>query len=236
MHYTLKKAKKPNIILILVDDMGYSDIGCYGGEIQTPNLDKLADDGIKFTQFYNTARCCPTRASIMTGLHPHQTGIGHMTNVPENSDHDLGAPGYRGFLNNNCVTIGEVLLQDGYHTYISGKWHLGMHGQEKWPLQRGFERFYGLLPGACSYCMPSGGRGIMYGNEPVEIKDPDYYTTDAFTDYAIKFIDEQEDDKPFFLYLPYNAPHWPLQAKEKDVEKYKERYDCGWDKLREERY
>lgn len=227
---------KPNIVLIMVDDMGYSDLGCYGGEIATPNIDSLAEGGIKFTQFYNSARCCPTRASLLTGLHPHQTGIGHMTNAPSGMGHDLNAPGYRGFLNKNCVTAGEVLSESGYHTFLSGKWHLGTHGKEKWPIQRGFERFYGLVPGGCFYRKPVHPRGIVYGEQEVEINDPDYYTTDAFTDYGIKFIDEIDDENPFFLYLAYNASHWPLQAKECDVGKYRTRYEGGWDKLREERY
>ena len=228
--------KKPNIVLVLVDDMGYSDIGCYGGEIDTPNLNSLAENGIKFTQFYNTARCCPTRASLMTGLHPHQTGIGHMTNNTQGMIHDFGVRGYRGFLNNNCVTIGEVLQQAGYHTYLAGKWHLGTHGEEKWPRQRGFDKFFGFIPGACNYFRPSGDRGMILGNDPVEVKYDEFYTTDAFTDYGIKFIEEDKDEKPFFLYLAYNAPHWPLQAKKEDVEKYKDKYLCGWDELREKRY
>lgn len=228
--------KKTNILLILVDDMGYSDIGCYGSEIETPNLDKLSRKGMKFTQFYNTARCCPTRASLLTGLHPHQTGIGHMTNDTSGPNNDLGAFGYRGFLNRNCVTLAEVLKEGGYHTFLSGKWHLGYHGKEKWPLQRGFDKFYGIIPGACNYFKPADDTGIVYGNDPIEINDENYYTTDAFTDYGIKFIEEKGDDNPFFLYLSYNAPHWPLQAKQEDVERYKDRYMCGWDELREERY
>lgn len=128
---------RPNIILIMSDDMGYSDIGCYGGEINTPNLDRLAAGGLRFTQFYNTARCCPTRASLLTGLYPHQAGIGHMTNYPgDSTGHDYGAPAYRGFLNRNCVTIAEVLRESGYATLMSGKWHLGFYGQEKWPTRR----------------------------------------------------------------------------------------------------
>ena len=148
--------EKPNVVLIMVDDMGYSDIGCYGGEILTPNIDALASKGVRFTQFYNTSRSCPARASLMTGLYQHQAGIGQMSEDPfknpgQKSPNDWGVPGYKGFLNRNCVTIAEVLKEGGYHTYMAGKWHLGMHGEEKWPLQRGFERFYGILAGACSY-------------------------------------------------------------------------------------
>ena len=135
--------EKPNVVLIMVDDMGYSDIGCYGGEILTPNIDALASKGVRFTQFYNTSRSCPARASLMTGLYQHQAGIGQMSEDPfknpgQKSPNDWGVPGYKGFLNRNCVTIAEVLKEGGYHTYMAGKWHLGMHGEEKWPLQREF--------------------------------------------------------------------------------------------------
>ena len=233
--------EKPNVVLIMVDDMGYSDIGCYGGEILTPNIDALASKGVRFTQFYNTSRSCPTRASLMTGLYQHQTGIGQMSEDPFNqpnqkSPNDWGVPGYKGFLNRNCVTIAEVLKESGYHTYMAGKWHLGMHGEEKWPLQRGFERFYGILAGACSYLRPSGGRGLTLDNTKLPVPEAPYYTTDAFTDYAIRFVDEQKDDKPFFLYLAFNAPHWPLQAKEEDIQKFTKIYrEKGWDEIREAR-
>ena len=229
--------RRPNIVLIMDDDMGYCDIGCYGGEISTPNLDELAQNGLRFSQFYNTARCCPTRASLLTGLHPHQTGIGGMTNSPTKiRDVNTSPYGYMGFLNRDCVTIAEVLKEAGYHTYMTGKWHLGYHAKERWPLQRGFERYYGIISGACSYLWPHGDRGITYDNKPVVIeKDSDYYTTDAFTDYAIKFLQEQKDDKPFFLYVAYNAPHWPLHAKEQDIKKFVGKYMCGWDELRKQR-
>ncbi len=230
---------KPNIILIMSDDMGYSDLGVYGGEIDTPNLDALANTGVKFTQFYNTARCCPTRASLMTGLYPHQTGIGHMTNPPDSNADDLGLPAYRGFLNKSNMTIAEVLKENGYATLMTGKWHLGMAEQDQWPLQRGFDRFYGILAGASNYFKPNGNRGITVGNEQIEISNPDYYTTDAFTDNALQFIDESkaaDADKPFFLYLAYTAPHWPIQAKKKDIDKYRDRYKKGWGALRAERY
>jgi arylsulfatase len=222
------------------DDMGFSDLGCYGGEIKTPNLDKLAQTGIRFTQFYNTARCCPTRASLMTGLNPHQAGIGHMTNPSENpSEDDLGLPGYRGFLNTNSVTIAEVLKKTGYTTLMTGKWHLGMNGEKQWPLQRGFDKYYGILDGACNYFQPKYPRGITLNNDTISIKDPNYYTTDAFTDNAINFIREskvKDANKPFFLYLAYNAPHWPLQAPKEDIDKYRGKYMKGWQALRLEKY
>ena len=227
---------RPNIVLILVDDMGYSDLGCFGGEINTPNIDALAANGQSHTQFYNLARCCPSRASLMTGLYPHQTGIGEMTHTPtEKHSYDRNLFGYRGFLNRNCVTIAEVLKDAGYHTYLSGKWHLGMHEFDQLPIQRGFERYYGIPAGGTNYYNPVHPRGLYYDNSPVEPDSPDYYTTDAFGDYAVKFVGEKNDDKPFFLYLAFNAPHWPLQAPAELAAKYRGRYMCGWDKLREQR-
>ncbi|MGN0188852.1 MAG: sulfatase-like hydrolase/transferase, partial [Candidatus Cryptobacteroides sp.] len=139
--------------------------------------------------------------------------------------------------NRNCITIAEALKASGYHTYMTGKWHLGMHGEEKWPLQRGFDRFYGILAGACSYLRPEGGRGLTLDNTKLPAPDAPYYTTDAFTDYAISFIDGQKDDKPFFLYIAYNAPHWPLQAKEEDIAKFYDTYrKKGWDNIRQDRH
>ena len=237
------KDDRPNVIIILADDMGFSDIGAYGGEIETPALDKLAAGGMKFSRFYNSARCCPTRASLMTGLHPHQTGIGWMTNPPQSGkmDHGPEFPSYRGFLNRNSVTMAEVLRESGYATFLAGKWHLGMNAKDRWPLQRGFEKFYGNLPGASNFFTPTYPRGITYQNEqiaePESTTDRRYYTTDAFTDYAMKFIGEEKeaDDRPFFLYLAYTAPHWPLHAHQEEVQKYVGRYMEGWDKLRETR-
>lgn len=234
---------RPNILLILADDMGYSDIGCYGGEIPTPNIDKLAEKGVRLSNFYNTSRSCPSRASLMTGLFQHQVGIGQMsedpvggTYQPSTTCNDWGTDGYKGYLNRNCVTIAEVLKESGYHTYMVGKWHLGMHGTEKWPLQRGFDRFYGILSGACSYLRPSGGRGLTYDNQKLPTPGEGYYSTDAFTDYALKFINEQQDDSPFFMYVAYNAPHWPLQAHEEDINKFVEYYrEKGWDEIRKNR-
>ncbi len=229
--------KRPNIIIILVDDMGWSDIGCYGGEIPTPNIDKLAKKGLRFKQFYNTGRCCPTRASLLTGLYSHKAGIGHMAEDPENpGKNQWGTPGYQGFLNRNSVTIAEVLKTYGYNTYMAGKWHVGMDQKEKWPLQRGFDRFYGHLAGATSYFKPQGGRGLWSDNEKLPIPtQPNYYTTDAFTDFGIKFLKENKNEKPFFLYLAYNAPHWPLHAKKEDIQKFKDFYKNGWDEVRKQR-
>ena len=231
---------KPNIVLIMSDDMGYSDLGCYGGEIETPVLDRLAEEGIRFTQFYNGARCCPTRASLISGLYPHQTGIGHMTNPSENFEvHDYQVPGYRGELSQQTHTLAEVLKTAEYRTLMTGKWHLGMEHREQWPLQRGFDRFYGILDGASNYFQPAHPKGITLDNEPVEVQDPNYYTTDAFTDYAIHFINEEQEvnaESPFFLYLAYTAPHWPLQAPKSVIDKYRERYDQGWAAMRTDRY
>lgn len=235
--------ERPNVIIILADDMGFSDIGSYGGEIETPTLDKLAAGGMKFSRFYNSARCCPTRASLLTGLHPHQTGIGWMTNPPQvtKMDHGPEFPSYRGFLNRNSLTMAEVLRKSGYATFLAGKWHLGMNDRSRWPLQRGFEKFYGSLAGATNFFTPEGSRGITYQNDPVptpeSTTDRRYYTTDAFTDYAMKFIREEKaaDDRPFFLYLAYTAPHWPLHAHQEEVRKYVGKYSQGWDQLRESR-
>ena len=228
-------AKKPNIVLIMADDMGYSDIGCYGGEIDTPNINRLAANGIRFTQFYNTARCCPTRASLMTGLYPHQVGMGWMT------VRDLGTEGYRGDLNNRGVTIAEVLKQAGYGTYMAGKWHLTFDKywngpKHSWPRQRGFDRFYGTIAGAGSYYTPVT---LTRDNTRIEAPSEGYYYTDAISDNACTFISEHcqaKQDNPFFLYVAYTAPHWPLHAKPEDIAKYRGKYLKGWDALRQERY
>ncbi|QDV53637.1 arylsulfatase [Gimesia fumaroli] len=235
---------RPNIILIMVDDMGFSDLGCYGGEIETPNLDALAAGGVRFSQFYNTARCCPTRATLMTGLHPHQTGIGWMTNPPGNTRGETKPPSYQGYLNRQCVTIAEVLQSAGYATYMTGKWHLGFNAKDRWPLQRGFEKYFGCISGATRFFYPEEPRGMTLGNEhiktPPSTTDRRFYTTDAFTDYAIHFLKEHQQnstqqEKPFFLYLAYTAPHWPLQAHEEEIKKYRGKYRIGWDELRKQR-
>lgn len=233
---------KPNIILIMVDDMGYSDIGCFGSEIPTPNIDRLAANGVRYTQIYNTGRSCPTRASLLTGLYPHQSGIGEMSEDPFNrnarshSPFNRGIAGYLGFLNRHCVTMAEVLGEAGYNTYMVGKWHVGMDGKDKWPLQRGFDRFYGILSGACSYLEPQGDRGLTLDNTKLPAPAQPYYTTDAFTDYALQFMESNPADKPFFLYVAYNAPHWPLHAKDEDIAKFEGKYEKGWEKIRNARY
>lgn len=223
-------AERPNVVIILLDDMGFSDLGCYGSEIETPNIDALAAGGLQFTQFYNAGRCCPTRASLMTGLHPHQVGIGHMTEPP---DRPLGFEGaYQGHLNDRCATLAGVLKSAGYHTLMTGKWHLGYHEKSDWPLQRGFDRFYGGLSGAWNYFNPEGNRGLTSGNESVEAP-ADFYATDTLTDVACEYLSEvaKADDEPFFLYLAYNAPHWPLNSKWEEFQKYRGKYTKGWGDL-----
>jgi arylsulfatase len=228
---------RPNIIIIMADDMGWSDIGCYGGEIETPNIDRLADNGLRFTQFYNTGRCCPTRASLLTGTYAHQTGIGHMMN-------DKGLAGYRGDLANNVLTIAEVLRPAKYSTYLSGKWHvtpetLPEGSKHNWPNQRGFERFYGTIHGAGSFFDPNS---LARNNAHISpFADPDYqpdlyYYTDAINDHAVRYIKEHQVKNPFFLYVAHTAPHWPMHALPEDIEKYKGRYDDGWEVIRKARY
>ncbi|MFW6162941.1 MAG: arylsulfatase, partial [Planctomycetota bacterium] len=219
---------RPNIIVILVDDMGYSDLGCYGSEIETPALDAMAERGVKFSQFYITPRCCPSRAALLTGLHPHQAGIGHMVR-------DWGQPGYRGFLNDRCVTIAEALRGAGYRTLMSGKWHVGEE-RPHWPCDRGFDRYVGLISGASNYWRLDGGRQMAIDDQPFH-PDPDgFYMTDFISDQAVELLDQHgRDEQPFFLYTAYTAPHWPLHAWPEDIEKYRGRYRQGWDALRDER-
>jgi arylsulfatase A-like enzyme len=226
-------AGKPNIVLILNDDMGFSDIGCYGGEVDTPNLDRLAAGGLRFSQFYNTARCSPSRASLLTGLHPHQTGIGVLT-------YDFGPEGYAGNLNHRCVTIAEALKASGYRSYLSGKWHVAgnlTQPTDSWPMQSGFDAFYGTIIGAGSFYDPNT---LTRGNENIEheARAEGFFYTDAISDNAVGFIRahrREHPDKPFFEYVAYTAPHWPLHAHDEDIAKYKGRFDKGWDALREER-
>ncbi len=226
--------ERPNIILIMADDMGFSDIGSFGGEVKTPNLDNLATNGLRFSQFYSAARCCPSRASLLTGLYPHMAGMGWMTGV------DMREPGYPGDLSNNCVTIAEVLKTAGYATFATGKWHVSENvkyegSKHNWPLQRGFDKYYGIIPGAANYFEPVG---LTSGNKQVFASN-EFYLTDAISDTATSYIRKHVAEKfksPFFLYVAYNAPHWPLHAKKEDIQKYMKIYSKGWDKLREERY
>ena len=233
-----KSNDKPNVIIIMADDLGYSDLGCYGSEISTPNLDKLSESGIRFNRFYNTTRCCPTRASLLTGLYPHNAGLGKMVH----SAGKEGKPGpYQGYLSRNAVTIAEVLKQNGYHNYMAGKWHVG-EAEENWPLQRGFENYFGLISGASSYFeiikdQPRIREMVLDSNRWEPPKE-DFYMTDYISDYAVKWISKHnsEYESPFFLYVAYTAPHWPLHALPEDIAKYEGVYDIGWDSLRISRY
>ena len=239
--------KRPNILVILCDDLGYSDLGCYGGEIQTPNLDRLAREGLRFTRFYNTSRSCPTRASLLTGLYPHQAGIGRMT-------FDDHLPGYRGTLSRNAVTIAEVLRDAGYSTSMVGKWHVAetplRSDQRDWlnhkvfhetfsdlcnyPVNRGFDSHYGTIYGVVDYFDPFS---LVEGEVPIREVPEGYYITQALSDRAEQEIRQYADsERPFFLYLAYTAPHWPLHALPEDIEKYKDTYTAGWEKIREARY
>lgn len=227
-------AKRPNLLVILADDMGYSDIGCFGSEISTPNLDKLAKKGVRFTQFYNASRSCPTRASLLTGLYQHQAGVGDMVG-------DMGYPSYQGYLNTQCVTLGEAMKTNGYNTYMSGKWHVGDKPQTL-PRKRGFDRYFGLIDGASSYFQLIPYRNnqqppkMMLDDAPY-LPEEGFYMTNTITDYALTFLDEETPKKePFFMYLAYTAPHWPLHALSRDIEKYRGNYIKGWDELRKERF
>ncbi len=219
-------APRPNIVVIMADDMGFSDAGCYGGEIATPHIDSLAQEGIRFTQFYNCARCVPTRASLLTGLYPQQVDGTH------------------------SVTIAEVLREAGYRTLMSGKWH----GHPGLPTENGFDRYYGVISGSCNFFNPGNQRpgepvpAKDYGQirpfsidgrviKPYTPEDPNWYATDAFTDYALDYLDEYaKEDRPFFLYLAFTAPHHPLQAPQEEIDKYLGKYMTGWDVLRQQRW
>lgn len=243
-----------NFIIVLVDDMGFSDLGSYGGEIQTPNLDTLAFDGVRFTQFYNTSRCCPTRASLLTGLYPHQAGMGQMTG-------DKGLPGYEGQLKKNAITIAEALKLKGYQTGMVGKWHVsrtkaqqgGANGENQlawlnhqgfldsdfgeldaYPTARGFDKYYGNIWGVVDFFDPFS---LVNGDKPVPSVPDGYYHTDALSDSAVAYVEQfSKNDNPFFLYIAHTAPHWPLHALPADIEKYEDIYTQGWDKIRKARY
>jgi len=239
--------KRPNILIILADDLGFSDLGCYGGEICTPNLDRLAQNGIRFNRFYNAGRSCPTRASLLTGLYPHQAGIGRMT-------FNNNLPGYRGTMTHNGVTIAEVLKGSGYQTGMIGKWHVAetplrpdqrewlahqvqydeFAPKENYPTHRGFEDFYGTIYGVVNFFDPFS---LVNGEDPVNEVPKDYYSTIALTDSAVSYINRySQSDNPFFMYLAYHAPHWPLHALEEDIKKYEDTYKVGWEAIRDARY
>ena len=231
---------RPNVILILVDDMGFADLGCMGSEIRTPNINRLAANGVTLSSMYNCARCCPTRASLLTGLYPHKAGIGYMAV-------DFGVPEYQGKLRSDAVTIPEALRENGYRTLMSGKWHVGGDFEpreaDSWrvgdldhpsPRQRGFDRFFGMVDGAMSFFFP---HHLMENDQRVEVTSNDFYLTDAISERACGMIGEAvEDDAPFFLYLAYNAPHWPLHAPEEDIARYGRTYLGGWDSIRTARH
>lgn len=247
---TTPKPKRPNIIVILADDMGFSDVGSYGGEIHTPNIDYLAHNGIRYTQFYNTSRCCPTRASLLTGLYNHMAGIGKMTDAEDE-------PGYLGHITENAVTLAEVLKTAGYQTAMSGKWHVSnTNGQKnpkdqmdwlnhhkdfgdfspisQYPTSRGFSKYFGNIWGVVDYFDPFS---LVSGTTPIKSVPKNYYHTDAINDTAVAYIKGYAKSKqPFFLYVAETAPHWPLMAKPEDIAKYKNTYKGGWDAIRKARY
>lgn len=225
--------RPPNVVLILADDMGFSDLGCYGGEIRTPTLDGLGRSGVRLSQFYNTARCSPSRASLLTGLHPHQVGIGVLT-------HDDSPRGYPGSINDKCVTVAEVLRDNGYATCLSGKWHLASethHVTGSWPTRRGFDQFFGTINGCGSYYQPGTlTRGEVSASTTA--MTPDFFYTDAIGEEAEFFLGTHtinRPEQPFFLYVAYTAPHWPLHAPDEDIRSYDGVFGDGWDVLRERR-
>ena len=218
---------RPNILLVMVDDMGYSDIGCYEGESHAPTLDSLAEPGVKFARFYNCAQCCPTRAAVMTGLYPHETGMGDMNEEGDKNEFwkRLGSPSYLGLKSHGIVMLPEVLRPAGYQTFMAGKWHLGK-AMVDWPGSREFDKHFALIGGACEQytgfrSWQKQGPIIRFVSDRrvVESLPPDFDTTDTFTDYLLKFLDDADTTRPWFGYLAYTAPHWPIQAHADDVAK-----------------
>src|SRR6516164_1781845 len=201
--------KRPNILIVLADDLGYSDVGCYGSEIATPSIDRLAEGGLRFSQFYNAGRCCPSRACLLTGLYPHQAGVGHMVA-------DRHTPSYQGYLNDRCVTIAEALKPSGYQTLMVGKWHVG-NDRPHWPVDRGFDRSTALIGSGRHYFMIPPGRILTDGESPFVPPTDGFYITDYFSQKAVDYLDQAaRAEKPFFLYVAYTAPHWPLHARAED--------------------
>ncbi|QHI68548.1 sulfatase-like hydrolase/transferase [Tichowtungia aerotolerans] len=237
-----KPEPPPNILVVLVDDMGYSDLGCFGSCIETPTVDRLAAEGLTLTQFYNTARCMPSRASLLTGLYPHKAGMGYMAEP-------LDALAYQGHLNHNCMTIAEALNAAGYWTMHSGKWHVAhtLRDQQHAPCRRGFDRSF-LRSFRVNYFNPPW-LAVNFTGDPAQCKskeelgfDDSFYLTDAEADYAIRFLEEwksEQAQKPFFMYLAFDAPHWPMHARPEDIAKYrwkKDKFRNGWDEVRERRF
>jgi arylsulfatase len=227
---TSAQPKRPNILIFLADDMGFSDIGCYGSEIETPNLNRLATQGVRFTHFRNTARCCPSRSTLLTGLYAHQAGVGLMVE-------DRGRPAYQGYLNDRCATLAEVLRPAGYRTLMSGKWHVG-ENRPHWPTDRGFDKYFGLISGACNYFRLDEGRQMALDDKPwTPPTDGSFYMTDAIADHAVDYLDKfGRGPQPFLLYTAFTAPHYPLHARPQDIAKYEGKYMKGWDALRKERH
>ncbi|MEG0454211.1 MAG: arylsulfatase [Bacteroides sp.] len=222
----------PHIVLIMCDDMGFSDLGCYGGEVRTPHIDYLAENGLRFSQFKNAGRSCPSRASLLTGRYQHGVGMGWMTAVDEHR------PGYRGELSSNYPTVAEVLKANGYHTYMSGKWHVTLDDafskpNGSYPTERGFDKYYGCLSGGGSYYTP---KPLYSSTTPITNLPDDYYYTTAITDSAVSFIHAHQASTPMFMYVAHYAPHRPLQAPKERVDACKERYRVGYDRLREQRF
>lgn len=238
--YLFAGSSRPNIILILADDLGWGNIGCFGGPIETPNLDRMAADGARFSQFYTYPRCCPARAMLMTGLHPHEVGVGHMTfrrrgkNPSVMEDRMKVPPAYRGWVRGTIPTLPEMLRSAGYGTYMAGKWHIGNNDTATWPTSRGFDKFYGFLDGTSEYYKPAD---LIRDTRKIQPEGERYYTTDAFTREAMGYIDghlREKPNSPFFLYLAFNAPHFPMQAMPEDYAKYRGKFKAGWDVIREQ--
>lgn len=223
-------AGRPSFIVILADDMGYSDLGCTGGEIRTPHLDQMAAEGLLLTHCYNTSRCCPSRAALLTGQYQWDAGLGHMNTTRS------PWPEYQQALSRQTPTLAEVLRLHGYQTAMSGKWHVGDQ-REDWPDRRGFEQFYGTPTGGGLYFYPSAfyDRPVFRNGQQVE-PDADWYSTDGFTDFALEFLRDCDRSRPFFLYLAYVAPHFPLQAREQDIDGYRGTYDDGYQAIRTARF
>lgn len=237
-----------NILLIVADDLGFSDLGAFGGEIETPNLDRLAKAGLRLTGFHTAPVCAPTRAMLLTGTDNHVAGVGWMGRVPPELS---GLPGYEGHLNASVVSLPELLRDAGYATIMSGKWHLG-EAEISRPATRGFERSFALLPGAANhydleppkdlekkpFIMRSASEIYLEDDKPISGLPEGFYSSDGYADKLLEYLEDLRssgDTRPFFAYLPFTAPHWPLQAPEESVAKYRGRYDAGPEALRQER-